>query len=160
MTNMLDKMYTIGLLLLCITCCQQCAADYIKGGDNKAISNYEKMIFDKSITTAEFYPQYKEITVKVMKMPVKSYELRYHFNISGRKYEGSHTQTELPNGSQLQVYYLKEDPNFNSIYPETAMKAEKEKNSSKKNLYWAIGWGFLGFLSIITLFDKEDKKVS
>lgn len=159
MTNLKDKITSIILLLLCIVFCKQCTSDYLNGGDNKAISNYEKMLFDKSQTEAELYPEYKEVTIKVMKVPVKSYEFRYHFDLEGIKYEGQHTfQSKLPKQNKVQIYYLKEDPNFNCVNPNELLIAEKEKNTSKKDLYWGIGWGIIGILTLLSFFSKEETK--
>lgn len=158
MGKLKDKLSSIVLLVICIVFCKTCTSDYLKGGDNKAISNFEKMIFDNSVVDAQLYPDYKEVTIKVLKIPIKTFEFRYHFLLNGTNYEGQHTfQSKLPESEKLKVYYLKSDPNFNAVDPAELLKSEKEKNSSKKDLYWGIGWGVLGLLSLITLFNKEEK---
>jgi len=156
---MKDKIVGIVLLILAISCCKQCTSEYIKGGDNKAISNYEKMLFDNSTVNAELYPEYKETTIKIAGIPMKTYEFRYHFEIDGSQYEGKHTfNTDLPKSNQLKVYYLKTDPNFNMQDPKSALETEKEKNSSNSSLYWAIGWGIFALMALFGVIDEFKKK--
>jgi hypothetical protein len=159
MSKLKDKIGGIIFLVISVYFCQQCTRDYAKGGDNKAISNYEKMIFEKSIVQAELYPTYQEVTVKVLKTRTKSYTFRYHFEQNGTKYEGKHTfMRELPKSNTIQVYYLTEDPNFNCADPTKLLEIEKNKNSSKSDLYWGIGWGILGLLTLLGMFAKDDEK--
>ena len=159
MSKFIDKILGIIIVIICITLCKTCTSDYLKGGDNKAISNYEKMIFENSKITAQLYPNYKEITIKVMKIPMKTYQFRYHFDINGIKYEGQHSfLTELPKSNSLDVFYLKDDPNFNCVDPNEQLSNEKEKNSSNKNLYWGIGWGVFGLFTLIGMFIKDNEK--
>ncbi len=160
MEKLKDKIIGIAMFAVCAFFSQQCTRTYLKGGDNKAISNYEKMLFDKSVVDAELYPEYKEITVKVMKVPIKTYEFRYYFELNGKKYEGQNTfQAELPKSDVIPVYYLKDDPNFNCVDPTSLLKTEKEKNSSNSDLYWGIGWGILGLLLLIGTFSKDEETV-
>ncbi len=79
--------------------------------------------------------------------------------MEGKKYEGQHTFSgSLPESSVLSVYYLKDDPNFNCVNPQDSLKSEKEKNTSKSDLYWGIGWGVLALLMAIGLFSKDKEK--
>ena len=159
MTNLKDKILSFVILIICISCCKQCTSEYIEGGDNKAISNYEKMLFDNSAIEAELYPEYKQTTIKIAGLPIKSYDFRYHFDLDGIKYEGKHTfSAELPKSSKLKVYYLKDDPNFNTQNPKSELETEKEKNSSNSSLYWGIGWGVFGLMTLFSLISEFKKK--
>jgi hypothetical protein len=159
MKNLKDKFFSILVLFIAIFSCKQCTSEYIKGGDNKAISNYEKMLFDNSTAEAELYPEYKQTTIKIAGLPIKSYEFRYHFDLNGNKYEGQHTfNTDLPKSNKLKVYYLKDDPNFNLVNPKTELETEKEKNSSNSDLYWAIGWGIFSLMALFGVINEFKKK--
>ena len=158
MKNIKEKIYTSILLILCIVFCKQCTSDYLKGGDNKAISNYEKMIFDNSTTIANLSSAYKEVTLKILGVPTKTYEFRYNFSVAGSGYEGQTSFQSLPTTSTVKVYYLQTDPNFNCADPQAKLEEEKAKNSTKKNLYWGIGWGVLGLLTLLTLIQSFKKK--
>ncbi|MFD2941427.1 hypothetical protein [Flavobacterium notoginsengisoli] len=156
---MRDKFGSIVVLLIAVFCCKNCAGEYIKGGDNKAISNYEKMIFDNSTVQAELYNEYKETTIKIAGIPMKTYKFRYHFDIDGNNYEGEHTfNTDLPKTNKLTVYYLKTDPNFNLVDPKGELKKEKGKNTSNSSLYWAIGWGIFSLMGLLSVIDQFKKK--
>lgn len=157
---MLSKIQSIIGIILFFSLSKSCISDYRKGGDNKAIANYEKMIFDNSIAMAELSSEYKEVTVKVMKVPIKTYEFRYKFNVNNNKYEGTESFSQLPTTNSIKVYYLKTDPYFNCTNPEGNLKAEKEKNASKSSLYWGIGWGVLCLLLVLSFIQElKEKKI-
>ncbi|MGM5629308.1 hypothetical protein O2K51_00280 [Apibacter raozihei] len=159
MKKILEKVITICILILIFSMCRTCAISYIEGGDNEAIANYEKLLRDNSIVSAEYYPEYKETTIKIMKIPTKVYDFNYFFTVNNTKYEGKRTLYQLPESLHLKVYYLKTDPKFNTATPEEDLKAEKEKNSSNKDLYWAIGWGIFGMLTLIGVIREIAKEL-
>jgi hypothetical protein len=148
-SSMLDRIYSGVTIVVLLALSKGCISDYAKGGDNKAISNYEKMLFDSTVATASLEPDYKEVTVTIMHAPVKSYEFRYTFEVGTESYGGGITYSKLPTKTTLPVYYLKDDPNFNSTDPANALAAEKAKNTSTAPLYWGIGWGILGTLMLL-----------
>jgi hypothetical protein len=145
----LDRIYTGVTIVVLLALSKGCISDYVKGGDNKAISNYEKMLFDSTVATARLQSEYKEVTVTIMHAPIKSYEFRYKFYVGTESYEGGITYTKLPTKITLPVFYLKDDPNFNSPDPAGALATEKAKNTSKAPLYWGIAWGLLGTLMLL-----------
>ncbi|WP_286969690.1 hypothetical protein [Flavobacterium sp. UBA4854] len=156
---MKDKFYSILVLFIAVFCCKNCSTEYIKGGDNKAISNYEKMLFDNSTIQAELYDEYKETTIKIAGIPMKTYKFRYHFDLNGNTYEGEHTfDVDLPKSNKLTVYYLKGDPDFNLANPKSELAKEKEKNSSNSSLYWAIGWGIFSLMALFGVINEFKKK--
>jgi hypothetical protein len=148
-SSFLDKLYTGIFILIFFSLSKGCISDYIKGGDNKAISNYEKMLFDSTVATAMYEPEYKEVTVKIAHIPIKTYEFRYKFFVGIQSYEGGVTLNQLPTKATLPVFYLKEDPYFNSTDPASALAKEKEKNSSKAPLYWGIAWGLIALFALM-----------
>lgn len=155
MSKIFEKFKGILFFLFCAGMCTQCTKSYINGGDKELIANYETMINDKLTVEAELYSEYKEVTLKVMKVPVKTYDFKYHFEIDNQKYEGEKTFYQLPTNTKLKVYYLKNNPAFNCEDPVKLLLTEKEKNSSKTDLYWGIGWGVLGILTLLGLFMKD-----
>jgi hypothetical protein len=149
MKEIFEKLVQLGIIALLFVLCQTCTNDYIEGGDKKAITNYQKMIKDNSSTTGEFESEYKETTIKIAGLPVKMYHFKYHFNVDNETYNKDVTLTTLPTSSQTKVFYLKENPNISTLDPQKDLKEEKEKNTSKSSLYWAIGWGVLAVLMLI-----------
>ena len=163
MKEIFEKLVQLGMIGLCIVFCQTCTNDYIQGGDNKVISNYEKIISENNFTTATYSPIYQESTIKIAGVPIKTYDFDYSFEVDNQRYEGKKTFSKLPNGSQIKVFYLKENPNFNTLNPQSDLKAEKDKNDATGNLYWGIFWGVLtvimlaGFIMNIREFIDKRK---
>jgi len=155
---MLNKIYSVLAILLFFVLCKGCISDYIKGGDNKAIGNYEKMLFDNTTATAKLSSTYKETTVKIAGLPIKTYDFRYSFNVNGVDYSGGNTFKELPKNPYVKVYYLKEDPYFNCVDPKELLATEKAKNTSKTDLYWGIAWGVLGLLTLLGFISELKEK--
>jgi hypothetical protein len=151
---MKNKIYTVIAILVCIALSKGCFDDYRKGGDKTAIANYETMLADNSKTTATLRDVFKEVTVKIMKVPVKTYEFKYDYTVDGRSFSGEYTFSEMPKTTDLEVYYLKMDPSVSIVDPKSKLDSEKEKNSSKSPLWWGIGWGVLGLLVLLN-FIKE-----
>jgi hypothetical protein len=156
---MVDKIKSVIFIIICIFCTKQCASDYVKGGNEIAISNYEKMIADSLTTYAFIYPEYEESTLKIKSMEVKTYKFRYHFQLDEQKYEGKYETRNIDSISPiLNVHYLKTDPNINCVNPEKLLAAEQEKNTSKKDLYGAIFWGILSIVAIYSFISNLRKK--
>lgn len=151
---MKNKISAVIAIIVCFALSKGCISDYMKGGDKAAIAKYESMLADNSKTTAILQERYKEVTVKIMKVPVKTYEFKYDYVVAGHNYTGDHTFSTLPTVQDLEVYYLKSDPSFSIIDPKSKLESEKEKNSAKKPLYWGIFWGVLG-IGVLLSFIKE-----
>lgn len=155
---MKNIIYAVIAVTICFVCCKSCVSDYIKGGDKTAIARYEKMLADSSVITATLQDQYTEVTVKIMKVPVKTYKFKYDYVVDGHKYTGEHMYTTLPDDPEQDIYYLTSDPSFSSFDPKKELAAEKEKNSAKGPLYWGIGWGIFGVLIIFGFISELKEK--
>jgi hypothetical protein len=151
---MKNKIYSVIAVLVCFALSKGCISDYMKGGDKAAIANYEAMLADNSKTTATLHNEYKEMTVKIMKVPVKTYDFKYDYTVDGRSYTGRHIFSELPKTNDLEVYYLKTNPSFSVVDPKDKLDSEKEKSSSKSPLWWGIGWGILGILVLLNFISE------
>lgn len=151
---MKNKISAVIAVIVCFALSKGCISDYMKGGDKAAIAKYETMLADNSKTTATLQERYKEVTVKIMKVPVKTYEFKYDYVVDGNNYTGDHTFTTLPTTQNLEVYYLKSQPSFSIVNPKSKLESEKEKNSAKGPLYWGIGWGVLGILVLLNFISE------
>lgn len=146
----MKKIYPLLTIILLFVLSKSCISDYIKGGDNQAILNYEKMISDHSVTEAELSPEYTETTIKIKGVPVsKMYNFQYEFYLDGVAYQGKASFKNIPESNSVDVYYLKTNPDFSCVDPTEKLETEKEKNHSKKDLYWGIGWGVFCLLTLI-----------
>ena len=150
-----------GLLMaiLASLACKTCAGDYIEGSDEEKIAQYETMIKENTKTIAVYDSVYTEHTVKIAKVPVKTYSIKYKYEVNGVKYEGEQRLMDPPNTPVVGVYYLKDNPSVNEIDPASSLKYEKEKETSNTDLYFAIFWGVLAlFLAIGLLVEFRDFK--
>ena len=155
-----------GLLMaiLASLACKTCAGDYIEGSNKEKVAEYEALIKENTKTTAVYDSVYTEHTVKIAKVPVKTYSIKYKYEVNGVKYEGEQRALmDPPNTPVVEVYYLKDNPSVNEIDPASSLKYEKEKETSNTDLYFAIFWGVLALLLAIGLwvefrdFKKEYK---
>ena len=155
-----------GLLItiLASLACKTCAGDYIEGSDEEKIAQYETMIKENTKTIAVYDSVYTKHTVKVAKLPMTTYSIKYKYEVNGVKYGGEQRGLiDPPNTPVVEVYYLKDNPSVNKIDPASSLKYEKEKETSNTDLYFAIFWGVLASLLAIGLwvefrdFKKEYK---
>ena len=155
-----------GLLItiLASLACKTCAGDYIEGSDEEKIAQYETMIKENTKTIAVYDSVYTKHTVKVAKLPMTTYSIKYKYEVNGVKYGGEQRGLiDPPNTPVVEVYYLKDNPSVNEIDPASSLKYEKEKETSNTDLYFAIFWGVLALLLAIGLwvefmkFKKEYK---
>ena len=151
-----------GLLMaiLASLACKTCARNYIKGSDEEKIAQYETMIKENTKTIAVYDSVYTEHTVKIAKVPVKTYSIKYKYEVNGVKYEGEQRALmDPPNTPVVEVYYLKDNPSINKIDPASSLKYEKEKETSNTDLYFAIFWGVLAlFLAVGLWIEFKDFK--
>ena len=154
-----------GLLMtiLASLACKTCAGDYIEGSNKEKVAEYEALIKENTKTTAVYDSVYTEHTVKIAKVPIKTYSIKYKYEVNGVKYEGEQSTSKLPESPVVEVYYLKDNPSVHDINPASSLKYEKEKETSNTDLYFAIFWGVLALILAIGLwvefrdFKKEYK---
>ena len=155
-----------GLLItiLASLACKTCAGDYIEGSDEEKIAQYETMIKENTKTIAVYDSVYTKHTVKVAKLPMTTYSIKYKYEVNAVQYGGEQRGLmDPPNTPVVEVYYLKDNPSVNKIDPASSLKYEKEKETSNTDLYFAIFWGVLALILAIGLlgefrdFKKEYK---
>ncbi len=157
--NIKDVVGGLVATLFCGAMCVQCTSMHLEGSDKEAISRYEKMISENATAVATLGSEYNEVTVTVLKVPVKTFTFVYSFEVEGRKYTGEKTyQIELPKTDTLTVSYLREDPSINCSEPQRLLEIEKEKGGSKTNLIGAIVWGVIAGLCLLGLIASFKEK--
>ena len=123
--------------------------DYFKGSDKEKVATLSKLISEGKVAVAVLDSEYTEKTVKIAKVPVKTYEIGYTFEADGQAVHGQATLYEAPTEAEVEVKYLPSDPNINSLDPEKELQKEQEKETSNSALYVGLGFfavaGFYGF---------------
>ena len=148
------------ITILASLACKTCAGDYIEGSDEEKRAQYETMIKENTKTIAVYDSVYTKHTVKVAKLPVTTYSIKYKYEVNGVKYEGEQRGLmDPPNTPVVEVYYLKDNPSVHDINPASSLKYEKEKETSNTDLYFAIFWGVLAlFLAVGLWIEFKDFK--
>lgn len=125
-----------------------CYSSYKERRDElKYIPLLEAMMKDNTVAVAKVNPAYKEVSMKIMGVPVKYYEVTYSYEANGGgPYNGERSLSSPPTSAEMPLYYSKFDPSYSSFEPELDIKRIKEAASSKSKLYWSIGWLVLSLL--------------
>ncbi|MBW8684751.1 hypothetical protein [Chitinophaga rhizophila] len=126
----------------------------------------EAMMKDNTVAIATVNPGYKEVTMKIMGVPIKYYEVTYSYQLNGGgPYNGERILSSPPATTEMPLYYAKSEPSYSSFEPELDIKRIKEAAASTSKLYWSIGWVVLSlmvaiqFVAEIVTFFKERKAV-
>ena len=129
------------------------------GKKKEKVAEYEALIKENTKTTAVYDSVYTEHTVKIAKVPIKTYSIKYKYEVNGVEYEGEQSTSKLPESPVVEVYYLKDNPSVHDINPASSLKYEKEKETSNTDLYFAIFWGVLAlFLAVGLWIEFKDFK--
>jgi hypothetical protein len=146
MKKLTDKIGAYLLLFICIVCCKNCTADYLKGADKNVLVQYEKMLNDGTVADAELSATYTVQTLKIRGgTAATNYIFDYTFRVNGNTYTDKYAFSQLPASAVVKLYYLKEDPRIHQFDPQEAIRLEKQKAAPEK-LYWGIGWGVVAIL--------------
>jgi hypothetical protein len=151
MSKVKSIIYAIIGTLLFGALAKGCFSDYKKGGNKVTIQNCEKILAENSFAIAQYDETYTEHTIKIMRIPTKTYQFTYKFEVDGKIYSGGNTFTSLPTSDTAKVFYLKSNPNVNYFDPASTLKTEKEKDSSNGDLYWGIGWCIMALIMLGSL---------
>ena len=73
------------MTILASFACKTCAGDYIEGSDKEKVAEYEALIKENTKTTAVYDSVYTEHTVKIAKVPIKTYTIKYKYEVNTSK---------------------------------------------------------------------------
>lgn len=156
-TFLLRIVYT----LVFFVAAKSCITDYVKGGDQSKIIEWQRMLDDNTFVTASLSNEYTETTLARV---VKYYEFGYSFQLDKKNYTGKISLNDLPSSNKIKLFYLKENPNLVSEDPYSRIKKEIEKGKSISDLIIGIIFGILSILFFISLIEslkskKESRKI-
>jgi len=105
------------------------------------VDHYEQLVKSSVEATAVLDSVYKETTMKLMGVPITTYETKYFFNVDDKMYTGIYNPTSPPTIPMITIKYLAADPSINSNDPQHELDLLKDRKVSKSSLY--IGLVFL-----------------
>jgi len=156
----------IGILIMMVIANGCFSSHREKQNETKYIPVLKAMMTDNTVAVAKVDPTYKEVSMKIMGIPVKHYEVTYTYEVNGGgPYNGTRTLSNPPTSAEMPLYYAKSDPSYSSFEPEEDIKRITEKAASNSNLYWAIGWfvvavlALLGYLSEARAYLRAKKAI-
>lgn len=133
--------------------------DDLKLAEKERIRSFEKLVKEPAKATASLDSVYKEVTVKIMGLPMKSYEFKYFFAVDERTYTGACSFDKVPSLPFIQISYLADDPEINSHDATGALKALKDSQESNFILYVGLAFGIMGiFRTISSWMEIKAKK--
>ncbi|SDF76918.1 hypothetical protein [Chitinophaga filiformis] len=140
----------IGIVILLVIANGCYSSHRERKNEIKYIPLLEAMMKDNTVAVAKVDPTYKEVTIKVMGLPMKHYEVTYTYDVNGGgPYKGERTLSSPPTSAEMPLYYAKSDPSYSSFEPQEDIKRITERSSSNSNLYWCIG---LYVVAVLALF--------
>lgn len=128
----------------------QFMSDYFGDTTKEERVKLEGLVSSGEETLGILNSEYKEKTIKIAKLPIKTYEVSYRFMVEGKEYSGTKTLRDKPTEPTIQVRYLPSNPTINAATPEEELAFLKESKDSAARLLIGlvltiIGLG-LGFL--------------
>lgn len=139
----------IGIIILFVIA-KGCYSSHKEGKEEaRYIPVLEQMMKENTVAVAKVDPTYKEVSIKVMGVPIKHYEVTYTYWVDGRPYNGKRSLSTPPASAEMPLYYASADNAYSSFEPQLDIKRINEAVSSNSNLYWSIGW--LAF-AVLALF--------
>jgi hypothetical protein len=147
-------------LSLFVGCCN-CIRDYSKVPDEEKIKKFETLAKEGVKITATYATTYTETTIKIMKIPVKTYEMKYYFQVEGVSYSGTQKLNKLPKLPVVEAAYMPKNSSINS--PDAKKEAEQVKETENSNFaLWLgiilLGIGSLGIIGSYSIIQEEFNK--
>lgn len=138
----------------------QVTRDYFGSSTGEAKEKYETLISSGQTTVAQLNSEYKETTIKVAKIPIKTYEVYYTFSVNGKQYNGTKKLRSPPIDRTMQVVYLPSNPVINSINPKEELKKINEMEGEISTLMIGAGVILLGLFLLYNRLKKMKKTKS
>lgn len=99
------------------------------------IKDYERLVKMPVKAMALMDSTVNVTTVKVMKVPIKTYTCNYYFEVNGTRYASKYSSATEPSKLLMEVSYLAENPAINAFDPGVELASLKEQTSSNMLLY-------------------------
>ena len=67
--------------------------------------------------------------MKIAKVPIKTYSIKYKYEVNGVEYEGEQSTSKLPESPVVEVYYLKDNPSVHDIKSSIIIEIRKREGN-------------------------------
>ena len=135
MSRILNLLLPIFLLAIGV----QFTRDYFGDTSKKKRNNLEQLISQGEETLGILKSEYKEKTIKIARMLVKTYEVGYTFKVDENEYSGLKTLKSPPTEPTIKVKYLPSNPMINAVNPEAELAALDEYEGNTSTLLVGLG---------------------
>lgn len=150
MTKILSFLLPVFLLALGV----QFTRDYFGDTAKEERSNLEQLVAQGEETIGFLKSEYTEKTIKIAKVPIKTYEVGYTFKVGEKEYSGVKTLENPPTEPTISVKYLPSDPMVNAADPASELASLNESEGTTTLLIGlglilaGAGLGFFRFKSL------------
>ncbi|MEZ4986025.1 MAG: hypothetical protein R2795_13480 [Saprospiraceae bacterium] len=114
----MNKIFNLLLPAFLLIIGVQFSRDYFGNTSKDERNQLEQLISGGEETFGVLKSEYKEKTVKVAKVPIKTYEVGYDFKVGEKEYSGLKTMKSPPTEPVVKVKYLPSNPEINAVDPE------------------------------------------
>lgn len=117
----------------------QYTRDYFGDTSKEKRANLEQLISQGEETIGVLKSEYEEKTMKIAKIPIKTYLIGYTFKVGEKEYEGKKTLKSPPTESMISVKYLASNPMINAADPAAELASLDEYEGDNTTLYMGLG---------------------
>jgi hypothetical protein len=114
MKTIISFLLPIALLVIGV----QFTRDYFGDTSKERKTKLEELISGGTETDGVLQNEYTEKTIKIAKIPVKTYEVTYSFKVNETEYTGTKTLKSPPTESAIKITYLPTNPAINASNPQ------------------------------------------
>lgn len=135
MNKILRLLLPVFLLVLGV----QFTRDYLGDTTKERRSKLEQLITQGEEAVGRLDSEYEEKTIKIAKMPVKTYKVGYTFNVGDKEYNGEKTLKSPPTEPTIEVKYLPSNPMTNAANPKAELASLDEYEGGTTTLLMGLG---------------------
>jgi len=135
----MSKIISLLLPLFLIVMGVQFSRDYFGDTTKERRAQLENLVANGEQTTGIVADEYTEKTIKIAKVPIKTYEIDYVFEVGDQEFTGKKALTSPPTEPTVQVSYLPSDPSINEVDPQEAIASLDDTESDSMVLLLGIG---------------------
>ncbi len=140
----MNKILQLALPLILVVIGVQFTRDYLGDTGQEKRKQLEELIATGKETTGTLKGEYVEKTIKIAKMPVKTYEVSYDFVANDKNYTGVKTLKMPPKESTVKVVYLDSNPEINAVNPQEELASFKKSEGDSTTLLLGLGLILVG----------------